>query len=134
MYIYTMPELLVLVFIGLVSGLVAYAFLKIIAKVLGKSKQQAEAHDNGIESSLRKDFKNLNEDIKQLREERELIEKKNDVSRDEYWRLYDSVMEMKTIILSRMTDPVEIDKVLRMDVPNRYQQAPPTVLPPVQNP
>lgn len=91
-----MSEALIISLIGVFSGAVATAFLKILERFLGRAKDKAEA-DSGIRSELRIELDRKLEEVKSLKLEMRNLEAEADRWRIDYWTLFEVFFQLKLI-------------------------------------
>ncbi|QLF83434.1 hypothetical protein SEA_NICEHOUSE_221 [Rhodococcus phage NiceHouse] len=104
-----MSEAVVIAIIGLFSGGLATALLKILEKFLGKAKEKAEA-DSGIRSELRLELDRKLEEVKALKDEMKVLEDAADKWRFDYWALFEVFYQLK-MISQQIADPVLKQKI-----------------------
>lgn len=104
-----MSEAIIIAIIGLFSGGLATALLKILEKFLGKAKEKAEA-DSGIRSELRLELDRKLDEIKSLKDEMKVLEDAADKWRFDYWSLFEVFYQLK-MISQQITDPILKQKI-----------------------
>lgn len=91
-----MSEGILIAVIGLFSGGLSAALLKILEKFLGKAKEKSEA-DSGIRSELRLELDRKLDEVKALKVEMRDLEAQADKWRFDYWALFEVFFQLKII-------------------------------------
>lgn len=103
-----MSEGIIIALIGLCSGGLSAALLKLLEKFLGRAKDKSES-DLGMRSELRLELDRKNADNKQLNIEQDALEAEVDNWRRKYWELFESFMKLK-LFARRLADTPEEEK------------------------
>lgn len=118
-----MSEGIIIALIGLFSGGLATAILKILEKYLGKEKAKQD-HEADMRTELRVDLDRKIKELNCLRAELRDIETELNQWRIDYWHLYESFFQLKILCYQSADNNPKLKEKLNITVaPHEAREA-----------